>query len=204
LSAGTGCQIDHQCLPFTVNMTLSADPAASVPTLPRLLPLRGGISQTVSRTMDFVAAGSFFNPLGRIADRAHVRVPVDPDDRLPLQFDFTCTGGGPAWTRYDFALSGPSTSDQIRIEGIRNIGPTTLMLTGPAGVDRVTTRGPVRIAPGDVAHEFDGSPARGLWLAFIPPDVRLALPPPICSPTETLNPLPDIRVSLQLACRPKP
>lgn len=197
LSGGTTCNVGGQCPPTTINMTLTAtDPAVPDPILPRPLPLRSGISLPVNRTMDVVAAGEFTLPLQRIDDRAHVRVPVDLDDRLPLRFDFACTGRGFTWTTYDFSVLGPSTSELIRIEGIRNTSGRAVALTGG-----VPSRGPVRIEAGEVTTAFDGSPARGLWLAFIPPDARLGLPTPICRPTEVLNRLPDISVELRLTCR---
>lgn len=200
LSGGAACRVDGQCLPSTVAMTITAsDPTVPVPILPRPIALRGGVSLPVSRTTDVAADGQVFSPLALIRDRAQVRVPFDPDDKLPMGFNFACTGSTFGWTSYDFAVVGPTTSDLIRIEGIRNLGRFAVMLTGG-----VPSRGPVRVEPGAVTTDFDGSPARGLWVAFIPPDARIGLPTPVCAPTQVLSPLPDIAVEVTLACRRTP
>jgi hypothetical protein len=198
LAGGSTCDVSGQCLPSTINMTLSADPALALPALPSPLPLRGGVSVAVAGTTDFSAAGSFALPLEGISDRARVRVPVVPDEPMPLQFNFTCAGGGPGWTMHDFAALGPTTSDLIRIEAIRNASRFAVMLTGGE-----PSRGPVRIEPGDATTAFAGLQPRGRWFAFIPADARPG-PPPVCSPTTVMNPLPDINVEMRVGCRTKP
>lgn len=199
LAGGSSCNIPGGCLPSAVSMTLSAsDPAISVPALPNPLPLRSGISLPVTSTTDFTAAGSFALPLEGISDSARVRVPVGSDEPLPLQFAFTCTGGSPGWTLHDFTALGPTTSDLMRIQTIRNTTRFAIMLTGGD-----PSRGPVRIEPFSDTTAFGGMQPRGRWFAFIPDDARAGLPPPICSPTTVMNPLPDISVELRLACRRK-
>lgn len=197
LDGGSTCNVSGQCLPSTINMTLSADPAVALPTLPSPLPLRGGISVPVSATTDFSAAGSFALPLEGLSDRARVRVPVTPDEPLPLQFAFTCSGGTSGWTLHDFAALGPTTSELIRIEAIRNTTRFAIMLTGGE-----PSRGPVRIEPGSESTAFAGMQPRGRWFAFIPPDARPG-PPPVCSPTTVMNPLPDISIQMRVGCRRK-
>lgn len=199
LAGGSTCSEGGRCLPTTIDMTMTAsDPEVPVPILPSPLPLRGAFSLPAPRPMDVSVSGSFALPIEGISDRVRVRVAVAPDNRLPLGFQFACRGSTFVWTNYDFAVVGPSTSDLIRIEGIRNTGRTAIALTG--GTPR---RDAVRILPGEVTTAFDGSPARGNWTAFIPADARPG-PPPICSGTAIVNPLPDIAVEMTLACRRSP
>jgi hypothetical protein len=196
LSGGAACVVGGTCLPPSINMTLTpSDPAAPVPVLPAPLPLRSGVAEPVARTMDMTAAGPFGFPLGRIDDRAHVRVPVDPDDRVPMFLPFSCTGSGFGWAPYDFAVLGPTTSDRVRIRGILNISGRAVMLTGG-----VPTRGPVRVEAGEMTTAFDGLPVRGVWVAFIPADARIDLPTPICGAVMTTGRLPDISLSMRVGC----
>ncbi|MBM3648610.1 MAG: hypothetical protein FJX11_12545 [Alphaproteobacteria bacterium] len=199
LAGGSTCNEGGRCLPVSIEMTLSAsDPAISLPALANPLPLRGGVSVPVTATTQFAADGRFGLPLGGIWDRVSVRVPIVPDEPLPVPFAFTCAGGTPGWTSYDFAILGPSTSELIRIDTIRNPTDFDIVLTGGEPVrrsERIPARGATAV--------FSGAQPRGLWVAFIPTDARVGLPPPICSPTTIMNPLPDIRVDMLVSCRRK-
>jgi len=197
LAGGSTCNVAGRCLPSTVNMTLgTSDPAIAVPELPRPLPLRGGISLPVTSSIDVTAAGSFALPLEGISDRAHVRVNLSPDDPLPLRFPFVCEGSRFAWTLHDFTALGPSTSDALRIETVRNTTRLAIMVTGGE-----PSRGPVRIEAFGETTAFGGLAPRGRWFAFIPADALAGLPPPSCSPTGVMNRLPDIGIDMRLVCR---
>jgi hypothetical protein len=196
LSGGAACNVGGACLPSSIVMTITSDPAMTIPALPRPLPLRGGISVPVSTDTDMIAGGRIAFPFEGIRDRARVLVAVDPNDKIPMVFPFACASRGFEWTPYDFRM-GPSTSDNIRVEGIRNTGRHAVLVTG--GVPR---RDGIRIEPGGTTAAFDGSPARGVWFAFIPPGAGVEVP--ICSPSEVINALPDITLAMRVVCRSTP
>jgi hypothetical protein len=183
------------CLPPSIILTLSSDPATTLPTPPLPMSVRGELPvPRPSGATNITAATRFAFPLSEIADVSRLRLFDALGDQIAMQMTFTCPMGG--WDPYNFATRGPSTSDRMEIRGITNVTPqpVTLSLSG-SGLAGIT------IATGETTTAFDGRPPRGLWAAFIPPSL---LPDPRARPCEVLlGERPPINLSMRVICRPR-
>ncbi|WP_259780491.1 hypothetical protein [Aestuariispira ectoiniformans] len=192
---GSQCRTSEGCLAdFSLTITMSPDDMVLVDNEQAEVVGERVLSPT--ETVTFDVSGGYHPPLRAFLTdtKTATLVTAVPETNVMLSFPFTCAGSGPGWANYDIDSLGPTSSEFVRIVGVRNTSGRRLELSGGDPL-----RGPVTIMPGEVVTDLNGK-FGGRWSAAMPVLDRSILPPPVCEPTNIRNPWPDLQVELILEC----